>query len=153
MESGIAIAAVLVAVAALVLNIVLAVRNGQWGLPDRLNRLEGKIMAAVKEHRDHTDTMLDATRQELDQAIDRSRREFGETVHAIQSKIQQFELYVRDTFVRRDSFLAVIKENKDALEKHGNSVARRLDNLDAKLDGMIARQMARMTTPTDRRED
>lgn len=136
--------AILIAALTFVMNIILAVRKGQWGLPDRLNQLETRIMSAVKEHRDHTDAVLETTRNDLDSAIEKSRREFGETVHAMQSKIQEFELWTRDTFVRRDSFVIVIKETRDAIEKQGAMLEKGLEKLDKKLDGVINRQMSRM---------
>lgn len=136
--------AILIAAATFVMNIILAVRKGQWGLPDRLNQLETRIMAAVKDHRDHTDTVLDQSRQELDAAIEKSSREFGETVHAMQNKIQQLELWMRDTFVRRDSFMVVIKETRDTIEKQGAVLERGLEKLNNKLDSVIERQMTRM---------
>lgn len=142
--STISIVAVFVAAAAFAMNMVMNVRNGQWSMPDRLNTLEKRIMNAVSEHREHTDSVLSKTRGDLDEAMGETRREFGETVHAMQSKLQQFELWVRDNFVRSGSFLAVTKETKDALTTQNLAVEKRFDKIEAKIDLMIERQSQRL---------
>ncbi|MCW5693309.1 MAG: hypothetical protein KIT48_13190 [Pseudolabrys sp.] len=130
----ISICALLIAASGLGLNILLAVRSGQWGLSDRLSSMEGKIMAAVKEHRDAVDTAVDKSRAELNEKAETIRREFGETIKALQAKISDFEKWTRDTFVRRDSFLKVTDEVKQALTDRDASADKRFDRLEDKID-------------------
>lgn len=130
----ISVGALLIAACGLGLNIILAVRSGQWGLSDRLSSMEGKIMAAVKEHRDAVDMAVDKSRAELTEQTDKIKREFGETIKAMQSQISDFEKWTRDTFVRRDSFLKVTDEVKAALANRDDSTDKRFDRLEDKID-------------------
>ena len=134
----IAVGALLIAACGLGLNILLAVRSGQWGLSDRLASMEGKIMAAVKEHRDAVDVAVDKSRQELNDRAELIRREFGETIKSMQTKISEFEKWTRDTFVRRDSFLKVTDEVKAALTERNGDADRRMDRIENKLDNLTA---------------
>lgn len=70
---------------------------------------------------------------------DQMRRDFGELVRAALAKIHDFELWSRDTFVRRESFLNVTGEVKASIREQGNQTNRRLDDVNAKLDSLISR--------------
>lgn len=118
----------------LLLNVVVAIRSAQWGLPDRLAKMEGRIMAAVEGHKTAVDHELDKVRDQMTARADTIRREFGETIAAMQSKIFEFEKWTRDTFVRRDSFLTVTDEIKTALTDRSTSVDKRFDRLEDKID-------------------
>lgn len=137
----IAIIAVVFAAATFVLNIVVTIKNGQWRLPDRLNQLEARITLAVSEHREHTDSLLDKMRRELNAAMDSSSREFGESIHAIKDKVHQFELWARDNFVRRESFTVVNQETREAITKQGDTLGRGIELINLKIDGIISRQL------------
>ena len=127
-------AAMIVAGLGLVLNLVVAAKSAQWGLPDRLSKMEGRIMGAVEGHRTAADQAIDKCRDEMVTRADTIRREFGETVSAMQSKISEFEKWTRDTFVRRDSFLTVTDEVKAALSERSVSVDSRFDRIENKID-------------------
>lgn len=120
----------------LFLNIIVAIRSAQWGLPDRLAKMEGRIMNAVEGHRTVVDQVLDKTRDEMAARADTIRREFGETIAAMQSKIFEFEKWTRDTFVRRDSFLTVTDELKSTLADRSDGVDNRFDRLEDKIDNL-----------------
>lgn len=118
----------------LLLNVVVAIRSAQWGLPDRLAKMEGRIMGAVQGHRTLMDEAIGKCRDEMSTRADSIRREFGETIQAMQSKIFEFEKWTRDTFVRRDSFLKVTEDVKAALAERSVSVDSRFDRIEDKLD-------------------
>lgn len=70
---------------------------------------------------------IDMSGKEIDERIDAQSRQFGETVAALRQKITDVELYVRDNFVRRDSFYTNIQELAKRIET-------RIDRLETKID-------------------
>lgn len=132
--------AAIVAVGALVLNIVLSVRGGAWGMSDRLASMEQRIMGAVSEHKSALDLSVDVIRKECDEKVEISERRFGETISAMQAKIHEFETWTRDTFVRRDSFSQAIVRMENGVAERDLRFDKRFDRLEAKFDELIARK-------------
>lgn len=64
----------------------------------------------------------------------RAARHFGEAVQALRQKINGVELYIRDEYVRRDSFYSVKEDLQGAIEKLGDDIGDRLDKLEKKID-------------------
>ncbi len=76
---------------------------------------------------------------DLRNEIDSHGREVGETTAAIRQKITEVELYVRDTYVRRDSWhqaMVQIQERWSAGERIAEERAQRLET---KVDRIIER--------------
>lgn len=57
-------------------------------------------------------TEVRAHMEEDTQRFDEMRREFGETIKAMREKINEVELFNRDTFIRRDSFHSALSQQQ-----------------------------------------
>jgi hypothetical protein len=130
--------AAIVASAALVLNIILSVRGGAWGLSDRLSSMEQRIMGAVVKHKTSLDDTVDQMRQECDEKVELAERRFGETVTAMQNKIHEFETWTRDTFVRRGSLGEAVTRLEQSVADRDIRLEKRFDRLEAKFDAIMA---------------
>lgn len=106
-------AGIIIAVCGLLLNLVVTVIGGV--------RAFSKLELSLSEK-------IDASGREIDERIDQQSRQFGETVSALRQKITDVELYVRDNYVRRESFYKVVDDLGVRIEK-------RIDKLERKLDG------------------
>jgi hypothetical protein len=132
--------AAIVAVAALLLNIVLSVRGGAWGMSDRLSTMESRIMAAVADHKSALDATVETLRKECDEKVKQSEHRFGETIAAMQAKIHTFETWTRDTFVRRGSFSEVVTRMEASIAERDGRFDKRFDRLEEKFDELLARK-------------
>lgn len=79
-----------------------------------------------------------------DSAAEHVRREIGETIQAMQTKIHEFEKWSRDSFVRRDSFVLVTKDIREGMQAQSASADSRLKDIDAKLDRLIERLIPKL---------
>jgi Sec-independent protein translocase protein TatA len=109
----------LTAIAAFTLNLVVLIVGGTW----RLSRLDVSLRDAITEARD-----------EIEARQDRLAREYGEAVSAIREKVNQVELYCRDTFVRRDSFYKVSGDITEDMKSLRNEIIDRLERMETKID-------------------
>lgn len=91
-------------------------------------------------------TEIKASRDEIDGRIERQDREFGETVTAIREgmnlevkamrkEISEDQKFVRDTFIRRESFYKVMESIEMALRALGDKIEARLERMETKIDG------------------
>ena len=71
--------------------------------------------------------------QEIDDRLESLRREVGETIAAVRAKVTELELYVRDTYVRRDSFFKVSDDLKDSVRAEIGKVEKRLEVIESVL--------------------
>lgn len=115
-----------IAAIGLVINVITLAIAGIWGL----SRAEKRIIEK-----------LDAYRDVLDGDIQALRREIGETVAAIRQKITDVELFVRDTFVRRESFFQVIKGVEAQVASMVTELKVQLQRLEDKLDRVASSRM------------
>lgn len=108
---------------------VLAI-GGTW----KLAQMEHRLTGAMTKHRREIDEAAYAAKQEAFDLADRVRRETGESIASIQTRMSQLEIWNRDNFVRRDSFQMVMSEAKQAWDAQSRMIDRRLDRIDEKLD-------------------
>jgi hypothetical protein len=102
------------------------------------------VRNAISEARKDIDAKLDALAGKVDGKIDRSSREFGETVAALREKFRELELYCRDTFVRRDGFYQV----KAELSADIKAVTGMIDSTSAKIEARLERMEAKIDSKT-----
>jgi hypothetical protein len=121
MDSGTVVA--LVAVLTLVLNVCLTLYNGGWNLSSKLADMEKRLSIAIA-----------AVKTDLEERLDKAAREHGEALAALRQKIHEVEMWTRDTFVRRDSFLAVVNEVKAGFSELGKRIEARLERMEEKID-------------------
>ncbi len=102
----------IVAVAGFLLQFFIILGTGIW----KLSQVRSDLLAAI-----------DASGREIDERIDAQARQFGETALALRQKITDVELYVRDNYVRRESFYSNIQELAKRIET-------RIDRLETKIE-------------------
>ena len=126
------------------INFIVLVIGGTW----KASRIEISL-------RESFTTALGTHRREIDDEIDRGRREFGETASALRQKIidvgdriTQVEFYLRDNFVRKESFDQTTRGLAESLRAFRDELKTHIEKLDGKLDRIAERNDRR-----DARED
>jgi len=107
------------AVASLLLNCIVALVTLTWGLKKVGDRINEKI---------------EVHREKLESDIEEARKMSGELAAALRGKIQEIELYIRDTYVRRDSFSEVMKNYGIEMRGQFDMVNNRLERMEKKID-------------------
>lgn len=92
----------LIVVGAFIVNLVACTVHATWAL----SRIETALRKEIQTSRDETDDR-----------IERQGRQFGEIIAALRQKITEVELYIRDNFVRKPSFEAVMARIEKILER------------------------------------
>ena len=109
---------VAVSVASLLLNIGIAAIAATWGI--------SKIRITVSQE-------IAKQRTDFDARLLQHAREFGETASAIRAKVHEVELWARDTFVRRESFLRVVDEVRTGFSDLGARLEKRMGQIEERL--------------------
>jgi hypothetical protein len=104
----------MIGIASLVLNAGGILVALTWGV--------SKIKDAIREE-------IEDHRRDVDKKIDELRRNFAETIAAIRTKINDTELWNRDTFMRRESFYK-------AMQGYSDQTTAAFDKIDARLERM-----------------
>jgi len=113
-----------VAIAALALNVVVAIVGVTWGIA----RIKEAVRAEIDAHRDR-----------FSGDIDELRKGFGETVAALRQKISEVELYAANQYVRREGFYEVQKQLAGDIKAMGEQIAARLERMELKIDSKPGR--------------
>lgn len=119
-----------VAIGSLALNVGVAVVGATWGI--------GKLRATISE----AAIKQSAT---LEERIERMTRYFGESLAAIRqkvadvetntnNKISEVELWNRDNFMRRDSFMAFSARTEEAAQRNADKIDTRLERIEGKIE-------------------
>jgi len=109
----------IIAVCSLVLNVIIALVGFTWGLSKIASTIEEKILMF---------------KEKIDLEIDAGRREVGEVVTAIRTKIHDVELYMRDNYVRRDTFTKLFESMQKDMQNLGERIFVRLERMERKID-------------------
>lgn len=104
---------------ALLLNALVLPAVGIW----KLTRVEVALRGAIA-----------ASREETDNRIESNARAVGETIAAIREKVREVELFCRDTFMRRDSFVQVQASMEGSIRELGADLKSWLERLEKKID-------------------
>lgn len=107
------------AIAALGLNVVVAI----VGLTLGISRIKDAVRDEIEQHR-----------KEFDDDLGTIRREFGETGHALREKITEVELWGRDNFVKKDSFVSVTDRISREVKEFADRIDKRLERMEGKID-------------------
>lgn len=114
----------------LAINLILTAVVGTW----KLSRVE----ISLREH-------IDASKQIAETRLDREAKNFGETVTALRSgvnidfqelrkELTEEQKFVRDTFMRRDSFYKVQEALQNDIRALGAELKGRLERMESKID-------------------
>lgn len=92
----------------------------------------GGIAFARQESR--MQAMVAKAQRETEDKIDVTIRQFGETATAIRQKITEVELFMRDNYIKRDSFYHGVNELATNVKSLGESLDGRLIRMENKID-------------------
>jgi hypothetical protein len=93
------------------------------GLVWQLSRVEKSLGDKINEAKD-----------EVERRQDTHLREFGETVSAIRSKINEVELFAANNYVKRDGFYKVQEQIGSEIRSLGDKIEARFVRLETKID-------------------
>lgn len=65
---------------------------------------------------------------------DTYRQEFGETAAALRTKIHEIEVFSRDHFISKDTFVQTIGRIEKMFESFGDRLEKRFDKIDERFD-------------------
>jgi len=119
----------IVAVVGLIATVITAVVKITRAVSASEVEIRKDFMAAVQEVKEDHAEKIDAAKRERDDKIDTTRREFGEVASAIRQKVQDFETWSRDEFVRKGSFELVVTRLERGMDALGNRIDQRFDRI------------------------
>lgn len=111
--------------------------------------LTGTIVWQASNIRDEMNKGVVAHREEVDREIDEIQRRFGEVATALRDKITQVELFMRDEFIRKETFNLVIDRITAEWKAAVAEIASRHLRMEGKLDE-LNRNLAANTLKTFR---
>lgn len=110
-----------VAIAGFVLQFIVILAACIW----KIAQLKTDLLAAIA-----------ITGKEIDERIDRQKRDFGESVAAIRQKVHDVETWARDTFVRHDSFYKLTDEIRADIRAVGGDIKQMGTDIQTRIDRM-----------------
>jgi hypothetical protein len=124
------------------IGLFVTIALGGGGVVWRLTRVEINIRASITAETKALEDKIGVLAEKLATAekqtvidLDVARRDFGETVSAIRSKVHEVETWARDEFVRKNSFENVIGRMEKSIESMSDKIDKRLERLTEKIDG------------------
>lgn len=108
--------------------------GGRIGKAEASGETAVQVAAEVEADLKSFADKLGKLEKEMIEIADRVRREFGETVTAMQQKIHEFETWARDEFVRKQSFEAMMARTEKAQELRDERLDKRLERIENKID-------------------
>jgi len=103
-----------------------------------LNLITAAIAALLKVALTNTQLALQKAigeaKDEIDARVERESRVYGEIASALRQKIQDMELYVRDNFVRKDTFSPLMSKLENDIRGVGDRIEARMIRMEAKID-------------------
>jgi hypothetical protein len=117
-------------VAALGLNVVIAIVGLTWGL----GKIRETVGKSLEQHREAVRASMDVHRKDFEEGLAMVRREFGETGSALRQKINEVELWSRDNFVKHDTFGEVTDRISREVKDFADRIDKRLERMEGKID-------------------
>lgn len=115
--------AAVIAALALVTNLVTNFLSGSWKINTRLSEIENGLREAIAQ-----------AKTEIEERQDAHRREMGEAIHALRTKINEVELNSAKEYIRRDSFYTVRNELASQIAGVADRMEARLVRMEGKID-------------------
>lgn len=121
----------MIAIAALILNIITALVGLTWGL--------GKVRDTVRQEmrKEH-----DALRNRFENEMDGLSRVASDGLTALRIEVSRVELAAYKDFIRRDSFLDIMDRVSKEISAYKATIEIRLDRQEGKIDKLIAKELA-----------
>lgn len=114
---------------------------GGGGVVWKLTRVESGIREKIESETKSLDEKLARVHERL-AGVERQqleelavlRREAGESIAAIRTKVHEIETWARDEFVRKGSFETVVSRMEKGIESLGEKIERRLDKMAERIE-------------------
>ena len=134
-----------IAFGALLFTIFTVSGGGLWALFSRMSSNKETILSEMKTFGEEVDTEFTAIRQaahieykdirkEFNDALAKAYLEMGEGPKAIREKVNQIELFMRDNYLLKEDYARAHDRLLDTIKLLGESIDRRLDRFEKKLD-------------------
>jgi len=114
-----------VTMATFALAFVAYVARATW----KVSQIEKDIRLYLDAQLDNLHLDQDKRERENVERAETIRREFGETGNALRTKIHEIETWIRDEFVRTESFEAAINRLEKNSDKGFDRLEKRLDDV------------------------
>ena len=89
---------------------------------------------ALEQRQTILDENIKLLDKKIDDEIDANRREHSEVIRAIRQKLNEVELFVRDTFGRKETFAPGMLRIESDVKNVGDRIETRLLRMEAKID-------------------
>lgn len=127
---------VMLGIAGFLINLIVLAVGGTY----KLSQVEGSIRGALYTHREEMDEEISNLKINFAATIAAERRDTGESLLAIRTKVNEVELYVRDTFVERSTFTQIIQTITSDIRALGDRIESRMLRMEGKMDQVITGQ-------------
>ncbi len=98
------------------------------------NRLLRHDFTNLAQRQTTIDEKIEGLDRKIEEEMDSNRREHGEVVAAIRQKVSDDALYVRDHFLRKETFGPVMTRVENDIKNVGDRIEARLLRMEAKID-------------------
>jgi macrodomain Ter protein organizer (MatP/YcbG family) len=102
-------------------------------------RFEIRALRHTLKNVEQRQTVINEKYENLEQTlanrIIESEQNVGETIAAIRERVVQIELYMRDNFVRKETFSITMNELKNDVKNVGDKIEVRLLRIESKVTG------------------
>lgn len=103
-------------------------------LRDMISIAQHELDRRITQSHKEIDDKIELTRLEFIERTNVQAREFGETVAAVRLKVQEVELFSRDTFLRRVSFYKAQENIETSITRFAEKIETRLERMEEKID-------------------
>lgn len=121
---------IIIALGALILQTIALIVGGIWAL----SRTEQAIRQQIADHKLENEERANATMRAIGETFTAMRQKVADVEIALGKRITEIELYVRDTFLQKESFRVVISEIMNDMKNLGDRIENRLLRMENKLD-------------------
>jgi hypothetical protein len=123
-------ATVAIGIMALIVQTIALIVGGIWAL----SRTEQNIRQQIADHKLENEERTNAFMRTIGETFTAMRQKIADVDAALGKRITDIELYVRDTFLQKESFRAVISEIMNDMKNLGDRIENRLLRMENKLD-------------------
>lgn len=127
-----------VTIAGFVFQVVATLVGGAWVLGRANARIAETFREELDKHKADTTKGLDEVNKILVENELSAERRVGEVGAALRSKITEFELFVRDHYVRRDTFQEMVKMMSTSVQSQFARLEASINRLSDKFDQLLA---------------
>jgi hypothetical protein len=123
-------ATIVIGIAGIILQTIALIVGGIWVL----SRTEQNIRQMIADHKLENEERINATMRAIGETFTALRQKISDVDGALGRRINEIELYMRDTFLQKESFRAVIAEIMNDMKNLGDRIENRLLRMENKLD-------------------